>query len=467
MNEQRTLQPREKALAVNLDTARYGTFAEIGAGQEVVRWFFRVGAAAGTVAKSISAYDMEVSDAIYGPCERYVCRERLEDMLDYEFALNLERLREGRGEDTAFFACADTVKARGYRGTDECHAWMGVKFQAAPRAERSQDVLHTRLLDSTAAQQQAALGLLGVNLLHGAFYHTSSPRRLIESLLEGLSVSRIEVDMIELSGPAFADVDNRVMSLQLVQLGLSTAAMFSADGVVLQPSEVLRKRSALVARGSFRPVTHVNVDMIEQGLEVFREDLDDEEPIVVAEITMRNLRAEGSIDLNDFLARADVLASTGYTVLISDCFEYYRLAQYLRTFTNEKIALVLGVSSLLQIFDESYYADLDGGILESFGRLFRNELRLYVYPMLDPDTGALITADNLEVPASLRGLYEYLREARDVIPLRRYREEVLRIFSPDVRRRIAEQDASWREMVPASVAAIIEERGLFGYEKDP
>jgi hypothetical protein len=384
-------------------------------------------------------------------------------MLEYEYALNLERLSDARGKDTCFFAFADTVKARGYKGTDECHAWMGVRFQAHPGDEPSQIVLHARMLDAVATQQQEALGRLGVNLLHGAFYHVDEPNQLVQSLIDGLSIARIEVDMIELTGPGFEGVDNRVMSLFLVELGLSDAAMFAADGEVLQPSEVLRKRAVLVARGSFRPVTHVNVDMIEKGVDAFRSELDGEEPLVLTEINMKNLLAEGPLDLGDFLARVDVLASTGYTVLISDYFEYFRLATYLRGFTKERIALVLGVPSLLHILDEKYYDELDGGILESFGRLFRNELRLYVYPMLDPATSELVTVEGLQVSAALRGLYQYLRDGSHIVPLTKYREEVLHIFSPDVRRRIAEGDAAWETMVPGPVAAIIKSRGLFGY----
>ncbi len=232
-----------KALAVNIDQRRYGTFAEIGAGQEVVRWFFHVGGAAGTIAKSISAYDMAVSDAIYGESERYVSRQRLQAMLDYEHALNLSRLQESRGDTTAFFTFADTVSARNYQGTNECHGWMGVRFQAYPRDQDSQIILHVQMLDVENALQQEALGIVGVNLLYGAFFLNHDPDKLMESLLDNLTTRRIEIDMIEFSGIAFREVDNRVMSLRLVQLGLSDAAMFSAKGEVLQPSEVLHKKA--------------------------------------------------------------------------------------------------------------------------------------------------------------------------------------------------------------------------------
>lgn len=462
---QRPMTPHQKALAVNLDRRRYGTFAEIGAGQEVVRWFFHVGGAAGTIAKSISAYDMTVSDAIYGSCPRYVHRERLQRMLDYEQDLNLSRLRERRGDTTAFFAFADTVAARNYQGTNECHGWMGIKFQSHPRDEHSQIVLHVRLLDTENALQQEALGIVGVNLVYGACFLYHDPEGLLESLLDNLSTNRIEIDMIEFSGIEFRHVDNRVMSLRLVQLGLSGAAMFSATGQVLQPSEVLHGKPVLVERGSFRPVTHVNVDMLECALERFRHEPGvEEEPVALMEITMRNLLAEGDLDLSDFLARAEVLAATGRIVLISDYFEYQRLAAYLRRYSKNQIAIALGAGSLAELLDERYYELLEGGILESFGRLFKNQLKLYVYPLRDAGTGHLTTVHNLPVAGPLRHLFTYLVERGCIEPLENYQEGVLHIFSRDVLTKIRDADETWEAMVPAGVADVIRRRGFFGYK---
>jgi hypothetical protein len=461
-----------KALAINLDARRYGTFAEIGAGQEVVRWFFRVGGAAGTIAKSMSAYDMTVSDAIYGECDRYVCRPRLESMLDYEQALNLSRLRESRGDTTSFFVFADTVSARNFKGTNECHGWMGVRFQAHPRDQDSQIILHVRMLDVENALQQEALGIVGVNLLYGAFFLNHEPDVLVESLLDNLNTRRIEIDMIEFSGIAFRHVDNRVMSLRLVQLGLSNAAMFSATGEVLQPSEVLYKKPILVERGSFRPVTHVNVDMLQAAHDKFSHEPGVEYDSVVSlmEITMHNLQAangesDGEIDLNDFLARADVLAACGKTVLISDYFEYYRLAAYLARYTKKKIGITMGVGSLCQLFNEKYYAQLDGGILESFGRLFKNDLKLYIYPLLDQKTGTLTTVENLQVAPELRQLYQYLVEKGCIEQLHNYNPDYLSIFSRDVIQQIRSGDPAWADRVPPEVAEVIRRRGFFGHRR--
>ena len=375
----------QKALRINLDPRWYGTIAEIGAGQEVVRWFFRVGGAAGTIAKSISAYDMAVSDAVYGKADRYVSSGRLQGMLDKELQLNVERLDQERGDENCFFAFADTVVARSYRGGNECHGWMGVKFQSQPHDEPSQIVMHVRMLDVEAFAQQEALGIVGVNLMYGAFFHHHEPDKLIESLLDRLTTGRIEIDMIEFRGIEFRGVDNRLMALKLVQLGLSGVAMFGPDREVLQPSEVLRKKAVLVERGSFRPPTHVNLDMLETARARFEADpaVAGKPVLMLTEITMRNLLAGGAADVDrrDFLARAELLAACGMTVLITDYFDYYRLAAYIAERTTERIGIVMGVPSLIDLFDEKNHAQLPGGILESFGRLFKNDLKLYVYPL--------------------------------------------------------------------------------------
>jgi hypothetical protein len=467
-NISRTVDTHTKALEINLDPRRYGTFAEIGAGQEVVRWFFRVGGAAGTIAKSMSAYDMTVSDAIYGKADRYVCRQRLEAMLNYEHKLNLDRLSDSRGHNTAFFAFADTVSARNFKGTNDCHGWIGVKFQSRPGDQDSQIILHVRMQDKENHLQQEALGIIGVNLLYGAFFLYSDPELLIESLLDGLTIQRISIDMIELSGIEFRQVDNRLMAMKLVQLGLSGAAMFDPKGAVLQPAEVLYKKNVLVERGSFRPVCHVNIDMLRSAREAFSRDLGEGQAEIVElmELTMRNLREEGGeVDRADFLARADMLAASGKTVIISDYFEYYRLSAYLnRHIKNGKIAITMGAASLRELFDEKYYTDLEGGILESFGRLFKNDLRLYIYPLLDQKADQLITAQNLQVAPKLRNLYAYLLEHGSIRQLDNVNRDYLRIFSRDALRKIRSGDASWETMVPPEVAAVIKKRKFLGYQ---
>jgi hypothetical protein len=456
---------RQKALRINLDPRWYGTVAEIGAGQEVVRWFFQVGGAAGTIAKSISAYDMAVSDAVYGKADRYVSSARLQGMLDKEFELNVDRLDTSRGDENCFFAFADTVVARSYRGGNECHGWMGVKFQAQPRDEPSQIVMHVRMLDVEAWSQQEALGIVGVNLLYGAFFQHHEPEKLIESLLDRLTTGRIEIDMIQFRGIEFRRVDNRLMALKLVQIGLSGVAMFGPDREVLQPSEVLRKKAVLVERGSFRPPTHVNLDMLETAMARFESDpaVAGKPVLTLTEITMRNLLAGGAnVDRRDFIARAELLAACGMTTLITDYFDYYRLAAYIAQRTSERIGIVMGVPSLIDLFDEKNHAQLPGGILESFGRLFKNHLKLYVYPLRPSPDAELKTVNDIKVQPELQPLYDYLAGRGSFVHLGNYRPEYLSIFSRDVLRRIAEEDESWEDMVPTEVAELIKKRGFFG-----
>jgi hypothetical protein len=458
----------QKALQINLDPRWYGTIAEIGAGQEVARWFFRAGGAAGTVAKTISAYDMAVSDAVYGRSGRYVSSQRLQAMLDHEFRLNMERLDDTRGDANAFFAFADTVVARSYQGGNECHGWIGVKFQSHVRDEPSQIVLHVRMLDAEASLQQEALGIVGVNLLYGAFFHHHEPEVMIESLLDRLTIGRIEIDMIEFKGIEFRSVDNRLMALKLVQLGLSGVAMFGPDGAVLQPSELLRKRNILVERGSFRPPTVVNIDMLECALARFEQDpaVADTEPLLLTELTMANLMAaatSGTVNRRDFLARADLLAACGMTTLISDYVEYHRLAQYLFARTTGRIGIVMGVPSLVDVFRESNYAHMPGGILESFGRMFKNDLKLFVYPVLRD--GEVVTVDSVRVEPELQSLYDYLNRRGSFVDLDNYKADYLPILSRDVLKRIAVGDDVWQTQVPEAVAELIKKRGFFDYRR--
>jgi hypothetical protein len=465
MQQELELDTHQKALKINLDPRWYGTFAEIGAGQEVVRWFFRVGGAAGTVAKSMSAYDMTVSDAIYGSGDRYVSQSRCQAMLDREYGLNIERLKNQRGDTTAFFAFADTVVARSFKGGNECHGWMGLKFQSRPHDELSQIMIHVRMLDAEASLQQEALGIVGVNLLFGGFFLHHEPESMVESLLDKLTTGRVEIDMIKFEGIEFRSVDNRLMALKLVQLGLSGAAMFGANGEVLQPSDVLYKKAVLVERGSFRPPTHVNFDMLECALKKFKSDpsVADKEVLPIFELTMRNLLAGGKeVDRRDFLARADLLAACGMTVLISDYFEYYRLAAYLSWRTKEQIGIVMGVPSLIELFEEKYYTALPGGILESFGRLFKHNLKLFVYPLLDSASGEPITKDTMKVAPELEKLYGYLADRGSFVDLDNYNPDVLSIFSRDVLEKIAAGDSSWESMVPKEVAELIKQRRFFG-----
>ncbi len=491
MNEQKELlTTSQKALTINLDVPKYGTFAEIGAGQEVAREFFQAGGASGTIAKSISAYDMVFSDAIYGKAPRYVSRERLKLMLDHEYQLLIERLSATRGERTNFFVFADTVATSNFKGTNEAHGWLGIRFQTKPMGEPSEIVLHVRMWDKEAVLQQQALGIVGVNLIYGALYYRNDLKKLIESLRDNLGTDRIEVDMLRFSGPIFENVDNRLMSLYLVQFALTNAVMFGQQGEVLQPSEVLHKKAILVERGSFRPVTHVNVDMINCATAQFVQEplVKGKDVVVLMEITMNNLLTDGTLDAQDFLSRVDLLADIGFTVLISNYPEYFRLTSYFRRYTKEMIGVAMGINNLLEIFNEKYYENLEGGILESFGRLFRNAVKLYIYPMRKEayemfiaqasgsgtpsadhafTSNVLITAKNVKIVDHLSNLYAHLLENHYIDCLVGVDPTTLNVFSRDVLRRIKDKDPAWETMVPVPVVEAIKRRGLFGYSDHP
>jgi hypothetical protein len=462
------LGTRQKALALNLDAKTYGTFAEIGGGQEVARWFFSVGGAAGTVAKTISAYDMAVSDGLYGPAQRYVSRQRLEAMLEQELAQLLERLGGNRGDAKCFFAFADTVATRSFQKSANGRGWLGLRFQARPHEEPSQIIVHAHLYDSTAAREQEALGILGVNLIHGAFFSRDDPAQLIACLMDELSRERVEIDMIKLSGPAFRNVDNRLMSLQLVERAFTDAAMFTAQGEVVQPSEVLYKKPILVERGSFRPATKLTLDLLQRALEQFQNEpaVRGQTPMVLAEMTLHSLNAEPDERHEDFLARADILRALGFDVLISRFEPYYELAEYLAGYTDGLIGLAVGVPSVRQVADERYYTDLPGGVLESVGRLFKRSVKMYVYPTRDPVTGEIQTLDTAPRPAPWHHLHHLLVDIGRVEPIRSYEESYLSIRTPEVLAKIKQGDPSWESMVPPVVAEMIKAKHLFGWQRE-
>ncbi len=462
--ENGALSAHDKALRINIDAARYGTFAEIGAGQEVARWFFHVGGAAGTVAKTMSAYDMNVSDAVYGAAQRYVSRQRLQAMLDHEWSLLRERLDGLRGGSTAFFVFADTVAARSWTRVEEGHGWLGIRFQTGPRAAPSEIIIHARMWDGENGRQQEALGILGVNLIHAAFYDHARPEALIGQLMDGLTRDRMEVDMIKFSGHAFAHVDNRLMSLQLVEQRLTNAALFAPNGDVVEPAELLHDAPVLIERGSFHPITRVTLDMVDQALALMRAEAGAREPVVLMEMTLRNLASlDQRVDHADFLARMDTLRALGRTVMISNYSRFHNVTTYLRRYTGARIGMVLGVPTMSQIFEEKHYEDLEGGILEALGRLLGGPVKLYVYPWRDARTGELVTAESFRISANLAHLYAYLLENGRLVTIEAGTDVDIGMMPRDVLGLIRAGDPSWETHVPEEVARVIRERRLFGY----
>lgn len=464
------LSTNQKALRINLNPDVYGTFAEIGAGQEVVRHFFRAGGASGTIAKAMSAYDKDFSDAIYGKEEkgRYVCKPRLVNMLNHEFGLIEERLNRRDHATRKFFSFADTFATINFQKTIQGHGWMGVKFQTEPEKEPNVVILHARLHEPDALLQQASVGSLGVNLLYGCFFFFQRPQELLLSLYDGLSRDQVEIDMIQMTGPDFEKVDNRLLSLQLVKNGMTDAVIFSPDGRNLQAADVLYKKNILALRGSFRPVTKVNIDMIMKGMQLFEKEyrVDHENIQVLFEITLNNLRAEGDINEQDFLDRADILCSLGQTVLVSNYSKYFKLVEYFSKYTTKRMGIIMGANMLLELFNEKYYRDLNGGILEAFGVLFSRDMKIYLYPWKDPSTGHMVNTKNCPVHPRLKPLYDYLVYNKRLVDITEYNEEAIDIYSRDVLEMIQHGYGGWEDMVPAYVDTIIKDNRLFGFDPD-
>ena len=465
-----TLSTDQKALSINLDKLKYGSIVEIGAGQEVARRFFSVGAAAGTIAKTMSAYDMAVSDDIYGHADRYVSRSRLLQMLDKEFSLVVQRLTNVRPKNTTFFAYAATVTARSFKQKNECHGWVGVRLQLHPGAEPSDVIMHVRMLDNDNALQAEALGILGVNLIHGAFNHYQNPEWIVEDLADGLDSERIEVDLIHFSGPYFEEVENRLMNLHLIRSWLTRAVVFNPAGEVVVPGELLYRKPVMVMRGSFKPVTLVNVDMMSAGQKQFAriEAVDESEIVSLAEITMNSLVSGDNVDGADFLARIDLLASQGYTVIISDYLRFFRLRAYLRRYTQKPIGIVLSVRDFTYLFDEKYYEGMEGGILEAFGKLFPDNTHVYVYPSCPQGDagGAQVTLDNVVVPENLRHILAHLKENKKLLPIQPIDDAKLHIDVADVLAGLRRGRGTWEADVPESVAQRIIDSRLLGFDSE-
>lgn len=463
------LTPKQKALAINLDQNIYGTFAEIGAGQETVRHFFRAGGASQTIAKAMSAYDKDYSNAIYGAEEknRFVSQPRLKKMLSHEIQLINDRLDNTETPNRKFFSYANTVTTINYHKTFKGHGWVGIMFQHAPNAECSEIIIHIKFKENESSLQQETLGNLGVNLIYGAFNFYDNPRNLIKSLYDDISVDKIEIDMIHFEGPAFPYVDNRLMSLQLVKKGMTDAVVFNSEGKNMLPADILYKKNLFAIRGSFRPVTLVNIDMFENGLKNFLRDTGGttEDTVILFEITTFNLRATGEIDERDFLDRVDILAKLGYTVLVSNFAEYYKLTEYFSSYNVKKMGIAMGVNNLQMVFDEEYYQHLPGGILEAFGKFFKNNVTVYLYPYKEDHSHELLTSKNLKVQDNLKELYKYFIANNKIIDIEDYNPEYSEIYSREILAKIANQEGGWENQLPDGVADMIKERGLFGYKE--
>ena len=458
---------KQKALKINLNDNIYGTFAEIGAGQETVRQFFRAGGASSTIAKSISAYDKDFSDAIYGieDDKRYVTENRLRKMLDWETDLIEQRLTRDKHPEKLFFSYANTVATIDFAKKFKGHGWVGLRFQIKPNGEYNEIILHIRFKENDARLQQETLGVLGTNLIYSAFYKYNQPKKILKYLYDNLNKDQLEIDTINFSGPVFSEVDNRLISLQLVKGGMTDAVMFSPEGKNVLPAKILYKKNILALRGSFRPVTKVNVEMYLNSIKLFlkQKNVDLEKTQVVFEITLSNLKTDGEIDEQDFLDRAKLLCSLGQTVLISNFKEYYKLVEYFSLYTKKKIGITMGINNLIEIFNPKYYTQLSGGILEAFGKLFFKNVKVFAYPMLD-ENGKIVNSDNLRVHPRMKELYKFFKYNGKVEDVVDYDINHLKIFSREVLKLINNGDPKWEDMLPKGVSKLIKEQKLFGYK---
>lgn len=469
MAEQRRLTTEEKALQINLTGDIYGSFAEIGAGQEVAANFFKAGGSSGTIASSHSAYDMKVSDSRYGKASRYVCEERLVTMLDKEFQSVFDNLEE-RHDDTKFFAFCNTVESLNYHKTNQGQGWIGIRFQLRPNTEPNNIVLHVKMHDQTNRAQQEALGILGVNLIHTAYFHTDDALDyLLNSLVHRLPRDRMEIDMLRVDGPDFEHIDNRILALNLVKKGLTEATMFDQSGNVLQPTSALYKKNILLMRGRFRPVTKVHIDMLSSAKQAYlKEDgVESDNISEVFELTLKDLTADGKISDKDFIDRAELLGSLGYTVMISNYLKYYKVVQYLSEIAKgNKMGVILGIYNLQTVFDEKYYTNLPGGLLEAFGKGFGHNVKLFVYPAKDVETGNLYEFDNVRIEKNLKGLLQFMIDNNKIEGLKSYDPKLLYIMSDDVLSKIKANSSLWEEDVPKKVATAIKKLQLFGYSEE-
>jgi hypothetical protein len=463
------LSVKHKSLRVNLNEHIYGTFAEIGAGQETVRHFFRAGGASGTIAKAMSAYDKAFSDAIYGieTDHRYVTESRLRKMLHHEVELIEDRLDRDKHPNKIFFSYANTVTTIDFAKNFKGHGWVGIRFQMDPLEDYNEIVLHVRFKENESRLQQETLGMLGANLIYGAFYLNDKPKDLLKSFHDNIGHDTIEIDMVDFSGPRFMYVDNRLMSLHLLKNGMTNAVMFGPEGNNLLPAQQLYKKNILALRGSYRPVTRVNMEIYEESKKMFFSDkrVTEANTHVIFEITLANLRSEGKINERDFLDRAELLCSLGQTVMITNFQEYYKLVDYFSEFTKARMGLAMGVYNLIQIFDEKYYRDLSGGVLEAFGKLFYKDLKIYLYPLKDLETGEIITSASLKVHPRMKELYKYFKFNGRIADLTKFDPEILEIFSRKAFKMIVGGKKGWEEMLPDGVPKIIKDKRLFGYNR--
>lgn len=451
-----------KALKINIDTPFYGSFAEIGGGQETARHFFQAGGASGTIAKTVSAYDKSFSDFQYNKSNtgRYVSEGRLQKMLDKEYKEVNKVLLESK-PNALFFAFANTVEILNYSKTNYSHGWMGIKFQLEPGGKPNTVIVHVKLLENDGLLQQTTMGILGVNLVYACFNYYDKPNQFLQSLSDNISIDRFRITMIRVSGPQLDYVDNRLLGVQLVKNGLTRSIMFDKNGDVQQPSDMLYKKNVLAFRGNFNPITYIAQDIIRTSKELFEKNKDykPKNSLFFCEMTLNNLLSEeGEVDEHDFLMRVDMLNAIGQNVMVSDVGTYYELVELFSQFRINKLRLLIGVPGLASIFDEKYYTNLKGGILEAFGKLFPKNLKLYIYPTMNKGSEDILTSESVKPNDELQGLYKYLKDNNFIKDLKSNMKAQLHIKAREVLKMIKDGNPDWEKYVPMKVAEMVKKR---------
>jgi nicotinic acid mononucleotide adenylyltransferase len=455
-----------KAAEINQDKKIYGTFAEIGAGQETARFFFQAGQASQTIAKTISAYDMVYSDEIYGKESngRYVCESRLLKMLDKEYSLLIRRLTKTRGGQSTFFAFANTVATGGSSTQRFVHGWIGVRFQTTEGAPHNDIVIHIRMLDKHRLLQQEVLGVAGVNLVHCAFHCLKDSKKFIDGLVDNIKPGQISIDMIRFTGPDVEHFNNHLVNLELVKRNLTDAVLFTPDSSIANISDTLYGKSIIVERGNFRPITNSHLETMQLAENQFHKDFTSNSKKIVTlfEMTMHSLKEGDRINEQDFLDRVRSLAATGHHVLVSNFMYYYKLKQYLRQYTQEPTVVLIGAGVLDRLFDSAHYTDLEGGILEGLGKLFDEKTHLYVYPSRIGKQ--IINAKNFNPKASLDSIYKFFQQHLWLKDIESISELPEFISSDKIITLMKNKDKSWEKLVPKEVAQLIKSEQLFGYK---
>lgn len=466
--EHEILTAENKALKINLDPAIFGTIAEIGGGQEVAREFFRAGGASKTIAKSISAYDKNYSDAIYkSKSERYVSESRLIKMLDVEYSELVELLDDLRGKTSTFFAFANTVETINYKKNNKGHGWLGMRFQLKSQSQFNDIIIHTILHENDSILQQKTLSILGINLIYACFYYHNNIDEFLLSLMDNLSSDRLEINMLSVSGSDFESIDNRLLSVKLVKLGLTQVSVFDKNGEIQQPGDMVYNKNVMLLRGSFRPISFIELDMLDSGFKTFKNDVNfnDDSSLILCEITLNNLMDDGEFHEKDFLDRVDLLNGMGQNVMISNFKEFYRLSAYFSQFNINQLRLIMGANILKRVIDEQYYDNLKGGILEAFGRLFGKHVKLYIYPYKHKLNGPFTTSKNIEIPSQLKYLFDYLLYNEKIIDIEAKKFEFEAYNNKKLSNMIKNNETGWENMVPKYISENIIKKGLFGFKK--